>query len=38
VRNLYSITTNPAAIIGLFRVMNQYVGILPPMPGGCRAN
>src|SRR6516165_8998796 len=31
--NLYSITTNQAAIIGLFRVMNRYVGNLPPMPG-----
>ncbi len=31
--NLYSITTNHAAIIGLFRVINRYVGNLPPMPG-----
>jgi putative SOS response-associated peptidase YedK len=31
--NLYSITTNQAAIAALFRVMNQYVGNLPPMPG-----
>jgi putative SOS response-associated peptidase YedK len=31
--NLYSITTNQAAIIALFRVVNRYVGILPPMPG-----
>jgi hypothetical protein len=31
--NLYSITTNQAAIIALFRVINQYVGNLPPMPG-----
>jgi hypothetical protein len=31
--NLYSITTNQAAIIALFRVMNQQVGNLPPMPG-----
>jgi putative SOS response-associated peptidase YedK len=31
--NLYSITTNQAAIISLFRVMNRYVGNLPPMPG-----
>jgi putative SOS response-associated peptidase YedK len=31
--NLCSITTNQAAIIALFRVMNQYVGNLPPMPG-----
>jgi len=30
--NLYSITTNQAAIIALFRVMNRYVGNLPPMP------
>jgi hypothetical protein len=31
-RNLYSITTNQPAIIALFRVMNRYVGNLPPMP------
>jgi len=31
--NLYSITTNQAAIIALFRVVNHYVGNLPPMPG-----
>ena len=31
--NLHSITTNQAAIIALFRVVNQYVGNLPPMPG-----
>jgi len=31
--NLYSITTNQAAIIELFRVINRYVGNLPPMPG-----
>ena len=31
--NLYSITTNQAAIIALFRVMNRYVGNLPPLPG-----
>src|SRR3954452_4168329 len=31
--NLYSITTNQAAIIALFRVMNRYVGNLRPMPG-----
>jgi putative SOS response-associated peptidase YedK len=31
--NLYSITTNQAAIIALFRLMNRYVGNLPPMPG-----
>jgi hypothetical protein len=29
--NLYSITTNQAAIAALFRVMNRYVGNLPPM-------
>jgi putative SOS response-associated peptidase YedK len=31
--NLYSITTNQAAIIALFRVVNRYVGNLEPMPG-----
>ena len=31
--NLYSITTNQAAIVALFRVVNQYVGNLPAMPG-----
>ena len=31
--NLYSITTNQAAIIALFRVMNRYLGNLPPMSG-----
>src|ERR1700687_5645736 len=31
--NLYSITTNQAAIIALFRVMNRYLGTLPAMPG-----
>ena len=31
--NLYSITTNQAAIAALFRVMNRYVGNLAPMPG-----
>jgi nucleotidyltransferase/DNA polymerase involved in DNA repair len=31
--NLYSINTNQAAIIALFRVMNRYVGNLAPMPG-----
>ena len=31
--NLYSITTNQAAIAALFRVVNRYVGNLPPMPG-----
>ncbi len=32
-RNLYSITTNQAAIAALFRVVNRYVGNLAPMPG-----
>jgi hypothetical protein len=31
--NLYSITTNQPAITALFRVMNRYVGNVPPMPG-----
>jgi putative SOS response-associated peptidase YedK len=31
--NLYSITTNQAAISALFRVVNRYVGNLGPMPG-----
>jgi hypothetical protein len=31
--NLYSITTNQAAMAGLFRRMNRYVGNLAPMPG-----
>lgn len=31
--NLYSITTNEAAISALFRVVNRYVGNLAPMPG-----
>jgi hypothetical protein len=31
--NLYSITTNQEAIRALFRVMNRYVGNLPPMHG-----
>ena len=30
---LYSITTNQAAILALFRVINRYVGNLAPMPG-----
>jgi hypothetical protein len=30
--NLYSITTNQAAIITLFRVVNRSVGNLPPVP------
>ena len=29
----YSITTNQAAIAALFRVINRYVGNLPPMSG-----
>lgn len=33
--NLYSITTNQAAIIALFRVVNRYVGNLAPMPTAC---
>jgi hypothetical protein len=32
-RNLYSITTNQAAITALFRVVKRYVGNLAPMPG-----
>ena len=31
--NLYSITTNQAAIIALFREVNRYVGNLAPMTG-----
>ena len=31
--NLYNITTNQEAIRVLFRVINRYVGNLPPMPG-----
>jgi putative SOS response-associated peptidase YedK len=31
--NLYSITTNQEAIRALLRVINRYVGNLPPMPG-----
>jgi putative SOS response-associated peptidase YedK len=31
--NLYSITTNQAAIIRLFRVVHRYGGNLAPMPG-----
>lgn len=31
--NLYSITTNEAAISALFRVVDQYVGNLASMPG-----
>jgi putative SOS response-associated peptidase YedK len=31
--NLYSITTNQAAIIALFRVINRYVGNLARMSG-----
>ncbi|OKO70137.1 hypothetical protein AC629_40745 [Bradyrhizobium sp. NAS80.1] len=36
--NLYSITTNQAAIAALFRVVNRYVGNLAPMPGVFREN
>jgi hypothetical protein len=31
--NLYSITTNQAAIAALFRVINRYIGNLALMPG-----
>jgi hypothetical protein len=31
--NLYSITTNQGAMIALFRIINRYVGNLPPIPG-----
>jgi hypothetical protein len=31
--NLYSITTNQEATAALFRVINRYIGNLPPMPG-----
>jgi hypothetical protein len=31
--NLYSITNIQEAIRALFRVVNRYVGNLPPMPG-----
>jgi putative SOS response-associated peptidase YedK len=31
--NLYSITTNQAAIAALFRIVNRYVGNLAPVPG-----
>jgi putative SOS response-associated peptidase YedK len=31
--NLYSITTNQAAIIALFRVINRYEGNLAPLAG-----
>lgn len=31
--NLYSITTNQAAIAALFRIINRYVENLAPMPG-----
>ena len=31
--NLYSVTTNQEAIRALFRVINRYIGNLPPMPG-----
>ena len=32
--NLYSITTNQAAIVALFRVVNRYVG-QPSAHAGC---
>jgi hypothetical protein len=32
-RDLFSITTNQAAMIALFRVVNRYVDNLTPMPG-----
>ena len=35
--NLYSITTNQAAIAALFRVVNRYVGNLAPMSTKQRA-
>jgi hypothetical protein len=35
--NLYSITTNQAAIAALFRVINRYVGNLGPMPWSSRS-
>jgi hypothetical protein len=31
--DLYSITTNQAAIMALFRIVNRYIGNLPTMPG-----
>lgn len=31
--DLYSINTNKAAILAFLRVVNRYVGNLPPMPG-----
>jgi hypothetical protein len=31
--NLYSITTDRAAIAALFRVFDRYAGNLAPMPG-----
>ena len=34
--NLYSITTNQAAISALFRVVNRYVGKLAPMTASSR--
>lgn len=30
--NLYTITTNQAAIAALFQIMNRCEGNLPPMP------
>lgn len=35
--NLYSITTNQAAIIALFRIVSRYIGNLQATPGVCRA-
>jgi hypothetical protein len=34
--NLYSITTNQAAIINLFRVINRYLGDPPDFENGVR--
>jgi hypothetical protein len=34
--NLYSITTNQAAILALFRVVNRYVGNLSRCPASVR--
>jgi hypothetical protein len=31
--NFCGITTNQAAIVARFRVVERYVGNLPPMPG-----
>jgi hypothetical protein len=35
--DLYSITTNQAAIAALFRVVNRYVGNLAPTPWSGRS-